>query len=257
MLDEHGDVGQLEGAVQKGRVQGRAQRQVLFPHGGDRFGDLPGVQGDVGQVDDQQTGNDADGQNGRHPPHQVGAENGHHKDENADEEGTQQVGQACQLAEGGAAGGKGHCRGHAHDAQVQQLKQVGENRGELPVKGVVVGAVVVDLVFPGKPQAVSEEDPVVGHGQHRHDNAPGAVADKVAVDLGAGSKAAAKVGGKPHKGYPQHQSPCLSLFHVTAPPFLSKLPLPLPAFAGSHGRGSGQCPTWWGSHPRILPTAPG
>ena len=129
------------------------------------------------------------------------------------EKGTQQIGQTRQLAESGAPCGKGYRRRHAHHAQVQQLKEIGEDGGVSAVKGVVVGAVIIGLVLSGKPQAVSEKHAVIGHGQHRHENAPGAIPDKIAVNLGAGSEAAAKVSGEPHKGHAQSDGSCFRLFH--------------------------------------------
>ena len=62
MLDEDCDIGKLEGSVEECGVQGFAQWEVCGFHGIYSIADLSGSGDDVRDVDDQQTGNNADGQ---------------------------------------------------------------------------------------------------------------------------------------------------------------------------------------------------
>ena len=89
MLDKHGNVGKLEGTVQKGGIQRRADAQLFFSHLLDSGANLGEIHGDVGKVDDQQPSDDANGQHGSHPAHQIRSENGHHKDKYPNEESAQ------------------------------------------------------------------------------------------------------------------------------------------------------------------------
>ena len=62
MLDEDCDIGKLEGSVEECGVQGFAEWEVCCLHGVYSIADLSGSGDDVRDVDDQQTGNNADGQ---------------------------------------------------------------------------------------------------------------------------------------------------------------------------------------------------
>ena len=62
MLDEDCDIGKLEGSVEECGVQGFAEWEVCGFHGIYSIADLSGSGDDVRDVDDQQTGNNADGQ---------------------------------------------------------------------------------------------------------------------------------------------------------------------------------------------------
>lgn len=201
VLDEDRDVGELEGPVDKRGVKGAGQRQLLGGHSVHGVGNLRQAGDDIWNVHNQQAGNDADGQHGCHLAHQVGAENGNHKDKDADDKGTKQVRQSRQSAQCRAAGGEGHGGSHAHDANVQNLKEVGKNGSESAVKGVVVGTVIVNFMFSGKTQAVGEEDRIVQHGKDRHQQTVDTVAHIITVNLCAGGEAAPEMCGKPHEGY--------------------------------------------------------
>ena len=124
VLDEDRDVGKLEGSVNKRGIKGGGQRQFLSGHGAHGVGNLRQAGDDIWNVYNQQAGDDADGKNRRDFPHQVGAENGHHKDEDADDEGTQQIRQSCQSAQCRAAGGEGNGGSHTHDADIEHFKEV-------------------------------------------------------------------------------------------------------------------------------------
>lgn len=52
-----------------------------------------------------------------------------------------------------------------------------------------------------KPHTIGEKDAVVEHGKCRHEQTPDTITHIVAVDLGAGSKAAAKMCRKPDKSH--------------------------------------------------------
>lgn len=56
-------------------------------------------------------------------------------------------------------------------------------------------------MFSGEAQTVGEKYRVVQHGKDRHEQAPDAVPDIIAVDLRAGGEAAAEMGGEPYEGY--------------------------------------------------------
>ena len=90
-------------------------------------------------------------------------------------------------------------RRNTHDYNIQKFKEVGENRRIFPVEAVVVGAIVIDLMLSGIPQAVAEKESIVCHGQNRHDQTPDPVAKVIGVELGAGGKTAAEVRCKPDK----------------------------------------------------------
>ena len=118
MLDEDGDVGELEGSVQKCDVQGFAERKVCGFHGAHRVSDVSGSGDDVRHVDNQQADDDTNGQDRCNFPHQIGSENGDDEDEQSDQERTEQVRQTGQCAQRCAAGCEGHGRGNAHDAEI-------------------------------------------------------------------------------------------------------------------------------------------
>ena len=80
MLDEDCDISKLEGSVEECGVQGFAEWEVCGFHGVYSIADLSGSGDDVRDVDDQQTGDNADGQHCRYFPHQIRSE--YRNDEN-------------------------------------------------------------------------------------------------------------------------------------------------------------------------------
>ena len=118
VLDEHGDIGELEGAVQKCGVQCFAKRRRLCSHGVHGLCNGTGTCDDVRNVYDEQTGDDADGQNRSDLAHEICAENSDDKDKCTDNQRTQQIRQTGQGAQCGAAGCKRNSRSDTHDAQI-------------------------------------------------------------------------------------------------------------------------------------------
>ena len=103
--------------------------------------------------------------------------------------------------------------------------EIGHHIAGPAVKAVGKGAVVKGLVLVGIPHPVPEEKGVEPLGDEREDEAPDAVADEVAVDLGAGGEAAAELGGEGHKGDAHGQrhggdvdERCAFLGHLGIPP---------------------------------------
>ena len=118
VLDKHRDIGELEGAIQKCRIQRLAERRRLCGHRVHGLRNGAGACDNVRNVHDQQTGNDADGQNRSNLAHKIRAENRHDENKRTDQQRAQQIRQAGQCAQRGAAGCKRNGRCDTHDAQI-------------------------------------------------------------------------------------------------------------------------------------------
>lgn len=100
-------------------------------------------------------------------------------------------------------GGKG-CGGGGEDHnEIADFVEVGHDIAGFAIELVRESAVVKGLVLVGIAHAIPEKEGIQALGNGGEDQAPDSIADKVAVDLCAGGKAPAKLGGKGHKGNAQ------------------------------------------------------
>ena len=94
VLYENSDIAELESAVQKGGVKGLSERNRGGLHSCHGLGDPRRICEDIGDIDGDQSDDDHDGQNGRDPAHQVGSEDGHDENKDADDQGAEQIRQS-------------------------------------------------------------------------------------------------------------------------------------------------------------------
>ena len=255
MLDKYGNVRQLECPVQECRIQSAASRKLRCRHLFRRFCDISHSRGNIGDINDQQSGDNADRQDRSNFPHQIRPEYSYNEYEHADQERTEQVRKSGQRTQRGASCGKSDCRRHAHHTDIQDFKQVGKYRCKSSVKGVVIRTVIIYLVLSCKTEAVCKKYSIVQHCQDRHDQACGAISHEITVDLGSGGKPAAKMRREPYKRHPQNDRCIPILLHPHFfSPFLSVCPWRQPASLLLLCMDNALHPTYPGCASYILPT---
>ena len=218
MLDKDSDIGQLESAIEKSGIQRVSQRQLCLCHIGCGVPDSRKAGNNIGDVYDQQSGDDADRQHRSHFAHQIRTEDRHHEDKDPNQKSAQKIRQSRQSAQRSSSCGKGHRRRHTHDTDIEHFKKIGKDRCKSSVKRIIIGTVIIYLMLSGKTQTVGKKYRIVDHSQNRHDQTPDPETHKITVDLGAGSESAAKMRSKPYERYSQDHC-CLitSFFHLLSP----------------------------------------